>query len=62
MPFKICAVLAVQTMLDNEPLLTLAVRRGVQETVVALIEAGANANARDKVRASTVCPVVCACC
>jgi hypothetical protein len=43
------AVLAVQVMFRNEPLLSLAVRRGVQATVIALIEAGANVNARDDV-------------
>ncbi len=42
-------------MLDNESLLSLAVRRGVQETVVALIEAGANVNACDKVCAVSDC-------
>ncbi len=37
--------------LSNEPLLSLAARRGHKGIAVALIEAGADVNARDDVRA-----------
>ncbi len=39
----------------NEPLVTLAVRKGHKATVAALIEAGADVNARDYVRTFRLC-------
>jgi hypothetical protein len=40
---------------DNEPLLSMAVKEGDKATVVALIEAGANVNACNDVRAVRFC-------
>jgi hypothetical protein len=39
----------------DEPLLSVAVEWGDEKTVAALIEAGADVNARDDVRAVQVC-------
>ncbi len=44
----------VQFWGDNAPVLSMAVTKGDKATVVALIEAGANVNARDGVRAVRV--------
>ncbi len=48
-------MLAAHVQLCNASVLSLAVRDGHKATAAMLIEAGANVNARDEVRAVRVC-------
>ncbi len=54
-PLDSCVLAAALLQLIYEPLLTVAVRKGDKATAAALIEAGADVNARDYVRAVRLC-------